>query len=72
MTSICRYGFGTESALGFDLLTEKLEEILSRRGFNITTRRAPEPEKTGFGVEIGVVVNSGILDAGSVTRKLIG
>jgi uncharacterized protein (DUF302 family) len=38
MTNICRYGFGTESALGFDLLTEKLEEILNRRGFNITTR----------------------------------
>ena len=38
MSSGCRYGFGTESALEFDLLTEELEKILIRRGFNIVTR----------------------------------
>ena len=38
MADTCRYGFGTKSALGFELLTEKLEEILNRRGFKIATR----------------------------------
>lgn len=38
MTKTCRYGFGTKVPLGFDLTVNKVEEMLNRRGFQITTR----------------------------------
>lgn len=38
MTRRCRYGFGTNVALGFDLTVNKVEELLNLRGFKITTK----------------------------------
>ncbi len=38
MTKICRYGFGTRVPLGFDLTVNKVEEMLTLRGFTITNR----------------------------------
>jgi uncharacterized protein (DUF302 family) len=38
MPALCRFGFGTESPLDFDLLTKKIETILQRRGFEIISR----------------------------------
>jgi len=38
MSNPYRYGFGVKVAFGFDLVIEKIELFLDRRGFKVTTR----------------------------------
>ena len=38
MSKNCIYGFGTEIALDYDAVVKKIEQLLSRHGFQIYTR----------------------------------